>query len=72
METLPIQRDFTWEQSIQMTRIVWSGAHDGFIEFMARFFYNHGYAALTDKYIDAEEAEKISDYLKLNPCGGRN
>lgn len=63
-ETLPIQRDFTWQQSLDITRIIWKGAHDGFIEFMAPFIYDHGYSALTDKYIDSDDALAISEYLQ--------
>lgn len=63
METLPYNRDFTWEQSLEITKIIWNGAHEGFVNFMAQFIYDHGFSALTDRFITQQDAEKITEYL---------
>lgn len=65
MENLVKQPDFTFNQAVEITRMLWKGAHEPFIQNFAISLYENGFKWLSDEYIDSEEAEWIVEYLRL-------
>lgn len=57
--------DFTEEQAIAITRILWPRVHEPFILGFAETLHEKGYSWFTNECIDLDEAYEIVIYLKL-------
>lgn len=57
--------DFTKEQAIEITRMLWPGVHEPFILGFAETLHEKGYSWFTNAYVDLDEAYKIVNYLNL-------
>lgn len=56
--------DFTYNQAIEITRHLWKGVYEPFILSFAETLHEKGYQWLTNEFIDIDEAEWITNYLK--------